>query len=161
MQCGRVGSRLFLLEHFEDSFLQSAFFVYIPCGPSANPSAKGLVFPRLAKVVSRMVWRFRVWRKSFPEWFDVSAHSESRFPKGMKFPRLAKVTSRKVWCFSAWRKSFPESFGACGAPANRFLRVCCLRASRKSLFKGFDACGPPATHFLKILTLAGLPQITF
>ena len=29
----------------------------------------------------------------------------------------------------------------------------------KSLFKGFGACGPPANHFLKVLTLAGFPQI--
>jgi len=36
-----------------------------------------------------------------------------------------------------------------------------LRASRKSLFKGFGACGAPANHFLKVLMLAGLPQITF
>ena len=36
-----------------------------------------------------------------------------------------------------------------------------MRASRKSLFKGFGACGLPANHFLKVLALAGLPQITF
>jgi len=34
-----------------------------------------------------------------------------------------------------------------------------LRGSRKSLFKGFGACGAPANHFLKDLMLAGLPQI--
>ncbi|MBW4866784.1 hypothetical protein KZY75_12300 [Prevotella salivae] len=28
---------------------------------------KGLMFPRLSKVVSRMVWSFRAWRKLFPE----------------------------------------------------------------------------------------------
>ena len=92
------------------------------------------VSPRIAKVVSRMVWHFRAWRKSFPEWFGVSAHGESCFPKGLAFPRMAKVISRMV------------------------LR---LRASRKSLFKGFGACGPPANHFLKDLVLAGLPQIAF
>ena len=36
-----------------------------------------------------------------------------------------------------------------------------MRGSRKSLFKGFGACGPPANHFLKDLMLAGLPQLTF
>mgnify|MGYP000879818250 CR=1 FL=1 len=41
---------------------------------------KGLAFPRMAKVVSRRVWRFRAWRKSFPERFGVSAHGESHFP---------------------------------------------------------------------------------
>ena len=52
----------------------------------------------------------RAWRKSFPEWFDVSALGESRFPNGLAFPRMAKVISRKVWHFRAWRKSFPEWF---------------------------------------------------
>ena len=68
-------------------------------------------FPCLAKVVSRKVWHFRAWRKSFPEWFGISALGESCFPKGLAFPRSAKVVSRKVWYFRAWRKSFPEWFG--------------------------------------------------
>ena len=85
-----------------------AFFIYVPYGPPANLSAKGLAFPRLAKVISRIVWRFRAWRKLFPEWFGVSALGESRFPKGLAFPRLAKVVSRMVWHFRAWRKYFPE-----------------------------------------------------
>ena len=109
-----------------------AFFVYVPYGPSANPSAKGLEYPRIAKVVSRKVWCFRAWRKSFPEWFDVSAHGESRFPKGLAFPRMAKVVFRKVGSIRALRKSFP---------------------------KWFDACEPPANRFFKILLLAGHPQI--
>ena len=80
------------------------------CGPPANHSAKGLEFPRLAKVISRMVWSFRAWRKSFPEWFGVSVLGESHFPNGLGFPRMAKVVSRMVWCFRAWRKSFLESW---------------------------------------------------
>ena len=40
--------------------------------PPANHSAKGLEFPHIAKVISRMVWSFRTWRKSFPEWFGIS-----------------------------------------------------------------------------------------
>ena len=88
----------------------------------------------MAKVVSRKVWHFRAWRKSFPEWFDVSAHGESRFPNGLEFPRMAKVVSQMVWR---------------------------LRGSRKSFFKGFDACGAPANRFLKDFALAGFPQITF
>jgi len=52
-----------------------------------------LVFPRMAKVISRMVWHFRAWRKSFPEWFGVSAHGESHFPNGLVFPRSPKVIS--------------------------------------------------------------------
>ena len=66
----------------------------------------GLAFPRSAKVISRVVWHFRARRKSFPEWFGISAPGESRFPKGLAFPRLAKVISRMVWHFRARRKSF-------------------------------------------------------
>ncbi|ERK01880.1 hypothetical protein HMPREF9145_0403 [Segatella salivae F0493] len=43
-----------------------------------------------------MVWCFRAWRKSFPEWFDVSALGESYFLKGLAFPRMAKVVSQMV-----------------------------------------------------------------
>ena len=75
-------------------------------GESRFPN--GLVFPRLAKVISRMVWHFRAWRKSFPEWFGISALGESHFPKGLAFPRSAKIISRMVWSFRAWRKSFHE-----------------------------------------------------
>ena len=64
----------------------------------------------------------------------------------------------------ASRKSLFKGFGACGPPANHFLKVLvlaglpqiifksfwCLRGSRKSLFKGFDACGAPANRFLKV-----------
>ena len=74
-----------------------AFFIYVPYGPPANPSAKGLAFPRMAKVISRMVCYFRAWRKSFPEKFGVSAHGESYFPNGLMLSRMAKVISRIVW----------------------------------------------------------------
>ena len=63
----------------------------------------------MAKVISRKVWHFRARRKLFPEWFDISAHGESRSPNGLAFPRLAKVVSRMVWHFRARRKSFHES----------------------------------------------------
>ena len=77
--------------------------IYIAAlGESLFPSS--LAFPRLAKVVSRMVWHFRAWRKSFSEWFA--------------FPRMAKVIFRMVWHFRAGRKSFSEWFDAC---ANRLF----------------------------------------
>ena len=88
----------------------SLFKGFDACGPPATHSAKGLEFPRLAKVISRMVWSFRAWQKSFPEWFGVFALGESHFPNGLVFPRMAKVVSRMVWRFRAWRKSFPERF---------------------------------------------------
>ena len=90
------------------------------CGPPATPFPNGLLFPRMVKVISRMVWHFRAWRKSFPEWFGISAHGESRFPNGLAFPRLAKVISRKVWCFRAWRKLFPEWFVISAHGKSRF-----------------------------------------
>ena len=60
---------------------------------------KGLAFPRLAKVVSRKVWHFRAWRKSFPEWFDISALGESHFPKGLRLsPRGGKYFPKRLKC---------------------------------------------------------------
>jgi len=91
-------------------FWDSWFKGFDACGAPANHSVKGLAFPRRAKVISRKVWRFRAWRKSFPERFGISAVGESYFPKGLAFPRSAKVISLKVWHFRAWRKSFPERF---------------------------------------------------
>ena len=76
---------------------KSLFKGFGACGPPVNHSAKGLEFPRMAKVVSQMVWCFRTWRKSFSEWFGVSAYGESRFPKGLVFPRSPKVISQIVW----------------------------------------------------------------
>ena len=35
---------------------KSLFKGFVACGPPANHSAKGLEFPRMAKVISRMVW---------------------------------------------------------------------------------------------------------
>ena len=64
-------------------------------GESRFPSS--LAFPRMAKVISRVVGHFRAWRKSFPKWFGISAHGESHFPSGLAFPRMAKVVSRVVW----------------------------------------------------------------
>ena len=93
---------------------------YKVCGPPANHFLKGLAFPRLAKVVFRMVWHFRARRKSFPERFGISALGESHFPSGLAFPRLAKVVSRMVWHFRGWRKSFPEWFGISALGESRF-----------------------------------------
>ena len=47
--------------------------IYIAAlGESLFPSS--LAFPRLAKVIFRMVWHFRAGRKSFSEWFDACAN---------------------------------------------------------------------------------------
>ena len=96
------------------------------CGPPATPFPNGLLFPRMAKVISRMVCDFRAWRKLFPEWFGVSAHGESHFPKGLAFPRLAKVVSQMVWSFRAWRKSFLEWFETFAARRNICEKLGCV-----------------------------------
>jgi len=68
-----------------------------------------------------MVWHFRAWRKSFPEWFGISAPGESCFPSGLAFPRMAKVIFREVWHFRAGRKSFSEWFGIFALGESHFL----------------------------------------
>ena len=79
-----------------------------PIWPPATHFLKILMLAGFPQIIPQKVWSFCAWRKSFPKWFGVSAHGESRFPKGLAFPRLAKVVSRRVWSFRAWRKSFPE-----------------------------------------------------
>ena len=82
-----------------------AFFIYVPYGPPANPSAKGLEYPRMAKVVSRIVWNFRAWRKSSPEWFGVSAHGESHFPNGLE------LVVAKIWKLTVQRNGHVRLLG--------------------------------------------------
>ena len=66
---------------------------------------KGLAFPRMAKVVSRMVWHFRAWRKSFPERFGVSAHGESYFPNGLE------LVVAKIWKLTVQRNGHVRLLG--------------------------------------------------
>ena len=122
---------------------------------------------RSAKVISRKVWHFRAWRKSFPERFSISALGESRFPKGLAFPRLAKVISRVVWHFRGWRKSFPEWFGISAVGESHFPKglafprsakvisrmVWHFRAWRKSFPKGFGVSAFSESYFPNSLGL--------
>ena len=57
-------------------------------------------FAGLPQLPSRMVCYFRAWRKSFPEWFGISAHGESRFPNRLKLSPYAEtfVRSWAVCC---------------------------------------------------------------
>ena len=116
-----INQLLFIIQ----TFILLRYKVY---GPPANHFLKGLAFPRSAKVVSRKVWSFRAWRKSFPKRFGISALGESHFPSGLAFPRSAKVISRKVWHFRARRKSFPEWFGVSALGESHFPK--CLAFSR-------------------------------
>ena len=104
MQCGRVGSRLLLQSTLKIHFFRVLFSFISLAG--------------LPQIPPQKVWSFCAWRKSFPEWFGISAHGESRFPNGLAFPRRAKVVFRMVWHFRAGRKSFSEWFDAC---ANRLF----------------------------------------
>ena len=107
-------------------------------GESRFPN--GLMFSRMAKVVSRMVWSFCAWRKSFSEWFGVSAHGESRFPNGLVFPRMAKVISRIVWRFRAWRKLFPEWFGVSAHGGSRFPNGLKLLPHAETFVRSWAVC---------------------
>ena len=49
----------------------------------------------MAKVISRMVWSFRAWRKSFPKGFGVSAFSESYFPNSLGLV-VAKIWNKNL-----------------------------------------------------------------
>ena len=86
----------------------------------------GLEFPRMAKVVSRMVWHFRAWRESFSEWFGVSALGESRFPRGLVLAGLPQIILQMVWSFRAWRESFPEWFEAFAVRGNICEKLGCV-----------------------------------
>ena len=82
-----------------------------PIWPPANHFLKDLMLAGFPQIIPQKVWCFRAWRKSFPEWFGVSALGESYFSNGLEFPRMAKVISQMVWNFRAWRKLFLEWFG--------------------------------------------------
>ena len=131
MQCGRVGSRLLLQSTLKIHFFRVLFlFIYFA----------GLWFPRMAKVISRIVCYLRAWRKSFPEWFGVSALGESRFPNGLAFPRMAKVVSWKVWRFRAWRKLFPEWFGVSALGKSRFPNGLKLSLYAETFVRSWAVC---------------------
>ena len=118
-------SRLHNMEYF-----QFADHVIAMCEELTIEILRQCLKLRMAKVVSRVVWHFRAWRKSFPEWFGISAHGESGFPNGLTFPRMAKVVSRRVWHFRAWRKSFPERFEAFATWRKVFPKTFEVRANR-------------------------------
>ena len=70
------------------------------CRPPATPFPKGLEFPRMAKVVSRIVLCLRGSHKSFRKRFGASAVGESRFPNCLKLSPYAEmfVRSWSVCC---------------------------------------------------------------
>jgi len=110
---------------------------------------------------TKHILHFRAGRKSFSEWFGISAHGESRFPSSLAFPRRAKVVSRVVWHFRTWRKSFPEWFGISAHGESHFPSgwafphmakvvsrvVWHFRAGRKSFPEWFGISAHGESHF--------------
>jgi len=74
---------------------KSLFKGFDACGTPANHFFKGLAFPRMAKVLSQMVWSFRARRKSFPEWFGISTLGESYFPNSLGLV-VAKIWNKNL-----------------------------------------------------------------
>jgi len=60
---------------------KSLFKGFDACGLPANHFLKVLTLAGLPQTIFKKVWHFRAWRKSFPEWFGVSAHGESHLLK--------------------------------------------------------------------------------
>ena len=73
----------------------------------------GLLFPRLSKVISRMVLHFRAWRKSFPKRFGVSAHGESRFPKRFGASAVGESHFPNSLMLSPYAETFVRSWSVC------------------------------------------------
>ncbi|WP_278526585.1 hypothetical protein, partial [Segatella salivae] len=55
----------------------------------------------LPQIPPQKVWSFRALRKSFPKWFGVSAHGESRFPNSLMLaglPQNSGASGRRQCC---------------------------------------------------------------
>ena len=74
---------------------KSLFKGFGACGPPANHFLKGLAFPRLAKVISRMVWSFRAWRKSFHESLDNLTPKDVYLGQGEKIKKIREIIKQK------------------------------------------------------------------
>jgi len=73
----------------------SLFKGFDTCGPPANHSANGLEFPRLAKVISRMVWHFRARRNSFHESLDNLTPKDVYLGQGEKIKKIREIIKQK------------------------------------------------------------------
>ena len=83
MQCGRVGSRLLFIRAFIWAIKWTLFlFIFLA----------GLLFPRLAKVISQMVWRLRGSRKSLFKGFDACGAPANHFLKVLMLAGLPQIT---------------------------------------------------------------------
>ena len=84
---------------------KSLFKGFGACGPPANHFLKVLMLAGLPQIIPQKVWSFRAWRKSFPEWFGVSAHGESYFPNGLV------LVVAKIWKLMVQRNGHVRLLG--------------------------------------------------
>ena len=56
-----------------------------------NHFPKGFAFPRSAKIISRMVWSFRAWRKSFHESLDNLTPKDVYLGQGEKLKKIREI----------------------------------------------------------------------
>ena len=83
MQCGRVGSRLLFIRAFIWAIKWTLFlFIFLA----------GLLFPRLAKVVSQMVWCLWASRKSLFKGFYACGTPANHFLKDLALAGLPQIT---------------------------------------------------------------------
>ena len=77
-------------------FICKLFFKgFVACGLPATHFLKDLILAGLPQIIPQKVWRFRAWRKSFPEWFGVSALGESHFPNSLDLV-VAKIWNKNL-----------------------------------------------------------------
>ena len=77
------------------AYRKSLFKGFGACGPPANHFFKGLAFPRSAKLISRKVWSFRAWRKSFHESLDNLTPKDVYLGQGEKIKKIREIIKQK------------------------------------------------------------------
>jgi len=68
---------------------------FVACGLPATHFLKGLAFPRSAKIISRMVWSFRAWRKSFHESLENLTPKDVYLGQGEKIKKIREIIKQK------------------------------------------------------------------
>ena len=76
-----------------------------PIWPPANHFLKDLMLAGFPQIIPQKVWCFRAWRKSFPEWFGVSALGESYFSNGLE------LVVAKIWKLTVQRNGHVRLLG--------------------------------------------------
>ena len=103
----------------------------------------GLAFPRRAKVISRVVWCFRAWRKSFPEVYRCHLVMQSASRSGLRSLRSLRLshamfTSTELLArppFSTTRGMTPMVFFP---PFHEFIKKICEINALSPIFYYFS-----------------------